>query len=176
VPIDDTKHVQFSLHRVPATGDAAASIRARRETRRTTIDLPHQDLCERILSGELTLREVDAARVDLVRLQDDIAQIGQGRIADRDHERLGRGDVGVIAIRKLWHRELTALEREAPRTTWQRTPEIVPSAWMLDGTATLAGRDAVALGAPDIVDVRPFVEVDVQLRALRRTGAMAERD
>jgi hypothetical protein len=47
---------------------------------------------------------------------------------------------------------------------------------MLDGTSTLAGRDAVAGSAPDIVDVRPLVEVDVQLRALRRTGALAERD
>jgi 5,5'-dehydrodivanillate O-demethylase len=176
VPIDDTNHVQFSLHRVSAAGAAGISIRARREARRTAIDLAHQDLCDRILAGELKLRDVDATRVDLVRLQDDIAQVGQGRIADRDHERLGRGDVGVIAIRKLWHRELTALERDAPRTVWQRPPEIVPSAWMLDGAANLAGRDTVAAAPPDIVDVRPFVEIGVQLRALRRTGALAERD
>jgi 5,5'-dehydrodivanillate O-demethylase oxygenase subunit len=176
VPIDDTKHVQFSLHRVPAVGAAAGAIRARRERRRTTIDLAHQDLCDRILSGELRLRDVDPERVDLVRLQDDIAQIGQGRIADRDRERLGRGDVGVIAIRKLWRRELTALERGAPLTAWRRPPDIVPSAWMLDGTATLAGRVAAAASVPDIVDVRPFVEIGVQLRALRRTGAMARRD
>jgi 5,5'-dehydrodivanillate O-demethylase len=176
VPIDDTKHVQFSLHRVPAIGAAAVSIRARRERRRSTIDLAHQDLCDRILAGELRLGDVDTERVDLVRLQDDIAQVGQGRIADRDRERLGRGDVGVIAIRKLWHRELTALERDAPRTAWQRAAHIVPSAWMLDGTAALAGRDVVATAPPDIVDVRPHVEVDVQLRALRRTGALAERD
>jgi 5,5'-dehydrodivanillate O-demethylase len=176
VPIDDTKHMQFSLHRVPATGAAAASIRARRERRRTTIDLAHQDLCDRILAGELRLRDVDPERVDLVRLQDDIAQIGQGRIADRDRERLGRGDVGVIAIRKLWQRELNALERATPQTEWRRTPDIVPSAWMLDGTARLTGRDAATASAPDIVDVRPHVEVEVQLRALRRTGALAESD
>jgi 5,5'-dehydrodivanillate O-demethylase len=173
VPIDDTRHVQFSLHRVPATGAAAAAIRERRERRRATIDLAHQDVCDRILLGEIRLSDVDPARVDLVRLQDDIAQIGQGRIADRERERLGRGDVGVIAIRKLWHRELTALERAAPLTAWRRTMDIVPSAWMLDGTARLAGRDTAAASVPDIVDVRPFVEVEVQLRALRRTGAMA---
>jgi hypothetical protein len=174
VPIDDTKHMQFSLHRVPASGEAAAKIRARREERRSTIDIAHQDLCDRVLGGELTLRDIDATRVDLVRLQDDIAQISQGRIADRDRERLGRGDVGVIAIRKLWHRELTALERNAPRTMWQRPADIVPSAWMLDGTAALTGRNAVADAPPDIVDIRPHVEIGVQLRALRRTGAMAE--
>jgi hypothetical protein len=82
----------------------------------------------------------------------------------------------VIAIRKLWHRELTALERAAPRTGWQRTSDIVPSAWALDGTAALADRNAVAASTPEVVDVRPHVEVEVQLRALRRTGAMAERD
>jgi 5,5'-dehydrodivanillate O-demethylase oxygenase subunit len=172
VPIDDTKHMQFSLHRVPATGSAATAIRERRERRRATIDVAHQDVCDRILLGETALSDVDPARVDLVRLQDDIAQVGQGRIADRNSERLGRGDVGVIAIRKLWHRELTALERSAPRNAWHRTGDIVPSAWTLDGAAALGGCD-VSASAPDIVDVRPFVEVDVQLRALRRTGAMA---
>ncbi len=50
----------------------------------------------------------------------------------------------------------------------------MPSAWKLDGTAALAGRNAVAETPPDIVDIRPHVEIGVQLRALRRTGAMAE--
>jgi hypothetical protein len=59
-------------------------------------------------------------------------------------------------------------------TAWQRPADIVPSAWQLDGTAALAGRSAVAETAPDIVDIRPHVEIGVQLRALRRTGAMAE--
>ena len=119
---------------------------------------------------------MDPQRVDLVRLQDDIAQVGQGRVADRDRERLGRGDVGVIAIRKLWHRELTALERDAPLTAWQRSPDIVPSAWTLDGSAVLADRSVTAGSEPDIVDIRPHVEIAVQLRALRRTGALAEGD
>jgi 5,5'-dehydrodivanillate O-demethylase oxygenase subunit len=176
VPIDDTKHMQFSLHRVPATGAAGDAIRARRERRRAEIDIPHQELCERILGGELTLRDVDPARVDLVRLQDDIAQIGQGRVADRDHERLGRGDVGVIAIRKLWQRELTALERGAALTPWQRPPGIVPSAWTLDGTAALAGLNAAGEAPPDVVDVRPQVEIEIQLRALRRSPVAAAND
>jgi 5,5'-dehydrodivanillate O-demethylase oxygenase subunit len=173
VPIDATSHMQFSLHRVPAAGAAGAAIRARRERRRATIDLAHQDVCERILAGELLLRDVDAERVDLVRLQDDIAQVGQGRIADRTRERLGRGDVGVIAIRKIWQRELRARELGGAPTAWHRPPEIVPSAWALHGTRTLADRDVRADEPPAVVDVRPFVEVEVQLRALRRLGAPA---
>jgi 5,5'-dehydrodivanillate O-demethylase len=47
-------------------------------------------------------------RCDLVRLQDDIAQIGQGRIADRSKDRPVLPMSGVIALRKLWQRELQA--------------------------------------------------------------------
>jgi 5,5'-dehydrodivanillate O-demethylase oxygenase subunit len=174
VPIDDTKHVQFSLHRVPAVGEAAKAIHRRRQARRATIDVAHQDACDDILSGRLVLRNVDAKRVDMVRLQDDIAQIGQGRIAERSGERLGRGDVGVIAIRKLWHRELNVLMGGADLKEWDRTPDIVPQAWSLQGTRVSSnGRETTGTVA-EIVDVRPYVEIDVQLRALRRTGAMAQ--
>src|SRR5437764_4408604 len=46
VPIDDDKHMQFSIHRVPVTGEAAAHVRARREARRSCIDIAHQDACD----------------------------------------------------------------------------------------------------------------------------------
>jgi 5,5'-dehydrodivanillate O-demethylase oxygenase subunit len=167
VPIDDESHVQFSLHRVPATGAAAAAIRARRQQRRTDIVLRHQDVCEAILDGTMRLADVDPNRVDLVRLQDDLAQIGQGIVADRSAERLGRGDVGVVAIRKLWHRELTALQAATALKSWSRSPEIVPRAWSLNaeyGHATPANAvDAEAA----VVDVRPQVEIEAQLRSLR---------
>jgi 5,5'-dehydrodivanillate O-demethylase oxygenase subunit len=168
VPIDDEAHVQFSLHRVPATGEAAQAIRARRQARRIQIDLAHQDVCREILSGRKHLADVDPTRVDLVRLQDDIAQISQGRIADREHERLGRGDAGVIAIRKLWRRELQASETGGATTPWTRTPDIAPRAWDLNGGSTaspLRGSDGNELPA-EIVDVRPQVEIDAQREAL----------
>ena len=63
-------------------------------------------MAEQILAGELRLADVDRDKVDLVRLQDDIAQVGQGRVAPRSLDRIGRADIGVIAIRKLWSREL----------------------------------------------------------------------
>lgn len=173
VPIDDARHVQFSLHRVPATGPAAASILRRRQARRSAIDIAHQDACNDVLSGRLALRDLDPQRVDLVRLQDDVAQIGQGRVADRSRERLGRGDAGVIAIRKLWQRELNAFRNGAPLKAWWRTPDLVPAAWSLGG-ARISANGGEANGTPQIVDVRPYVEVEVQLRELRRTGAMAQ--
>jgi 5,5'-dehydrodivanillate O-demethylase len=165
VPIDDESHVQFSVHRVPAEGAAAHAIHARRQARRAQIDQRHQDVCMRILEGDLRLADVDATRVDLVRLQDDLAQIGQGVIADRSAERLGRGDVGVVAIRKLWHRELGALQADAALATWSRTAELVPRAWRLHAGEPTAA--APASGDAEVVDVRPYIEIDAQLAALR---------
>jgi 5,5'-dehydrodivanillate O-demethylase len=159
VPIDDVSHMQFSLHRVPAAGDALARIRARRQARRSEIDLAHQRLAQDILAGRLGLREVDPQRCDLVRLQDDIAQLGQGRIADRSKDHPGLADAGVIALRKLWRRELRAFAQGKATKAWQRKHDMGPSAWGQRG-APAGERKA------EIVDVRPHVEVDWQLRAL----------
>lgn len=168
VPIDDVSHVQFSLHRVPATGATAVRIRERREARRTRIDLAHQRLAEEILGGTMTLREVDPDRCDLVRLQDDIAQVGQGRIADRSRDHPGRADVGVIALRKLWRRELHALSQGRPTKRWRRRPGLGPSAWGLAGAPARmpATPEEASANRAEIVDVRPYVEVEIQLRAL----------
>src|SRR5262249_18100744 len=114
VPADDENQVQFSLHRLPISGETARRIGERRQARRARIDLAHQEVCERILAGELRLRDLDTSRVDLVRLQDDVAQVGQGRIADRSRERLARGDMGVLFLRRIWLRELRALADGRP--------------------------------------------------------------
>lgn len=169
VPIDDIRHMQFSLHRIPVTGGTAERVKARRQARRAQIDQAHQRVCEEILHGRRSLREVDPARVDMVRLQDDIAQLGQGRIADRDHERPGRADTGVIAIRRLWNREIATLLAGGTPKRWRRNSKIVPRAWGLASAPALEGVNARSGGAratPDFVDIRPQVEIDIQLEAL----------
>ena len=57
-------------------------------------------------------------------IEDIVAQAGQGTIADRVHERLGRTDVGVILMRKLWTRELRALAEGKPLKTWRYAGEL----------------------------------------------------
>lgn len=168
VPIDDVSHMQFSLHRVPATSEAAQRIRARREARRSEVDLSHQQLAADILAGRLRIRDVDQKRCDIVRLQDDVAQIGQRRIVDRSKDHPGLADVGVIALRKLWRRELAALAEGRQTKAWKRRPGMGPSAWGLGGTpARMPATPAEAAQCKaEIVDVRPYVEIDVQLRAL----------
>ena len=171
VPIDDERHMQFSLHRVPVTGAAAEKFKARRSEQRSAIDLAHQEVCASILAGKTTLAEVDRKRVDLVRLQDDIAQVGQGVFASENPERLGRADVGVIAIRKLWMRELAALEEGGSLKDWKRPPDLVPRAWRTladSGEAALATTQDDALA--DVIDIRPYVEVAYQLERLHGRG------
>lgn len=171
-PIDDVRHVQFSIHRVPVTGALAERIHARRVARRSEIDIAHQDVGERILAGRATLAGVDKRRVDIVRLQDDIAQVGQGRIADRDADRLGRSDAGIIMIRKLWTRELAAHREGRPLKPWRRTAAIVPRAWGLDRAedTQLGARGISDTARATIVDVRPFIAIERQLQALHGRG------
>lgn len=167
VPVDDERHIQFSVHRVPVAGEAAERFKARRIERRSKIDTAHQDVCTEILEGRMRLQDVDRERVDLVRLQDDIAQVGQGVFASEQPERLGRADVGVAAIRKLWRREVRALMDGGPLKNWQRPVELVPRAW-----ATLAEQGDAALATTEdnavaeVIDVRPYVEQEYQLACL----------
>jgi len=97
-----------------------------------------------------------------VRLQDDVAQVGQGWIAERSRERLGRSDMGVLFLRRIWLRELRALAEGWPLKRWSRPPGLAPTAWCLPGkTATESGGTNLMTraGTPQIVDVRPRVEV-----------------
>jgi 5,5'-dehydrodivanillate O-demethylase oxygenase subunit len=170
VPIDDLSHIQFSIHRIPASGETVARVHARRQTRRSQIDIAHQDACNMILNGQACVDDFDVNRVDVVRLQDDVAQLGQGAIADRSQENLGRADVGVTAIRRLWRRELTNLASNLPLKAWKKTGAIRVRAWQIaDNLARVTDEYGADFGEarPDIVDVRPFVEIEQQLRALR---------
>ena len=169
LPVDDKRHIQFSIHRVPVTGAAAERVSQRRQARRKTIDIDHNRLSEDMLAGRTGMGDIDTECVDLIRLQDDIAQIGQGRIADRTAERLGRGDVGVIMIRRLWARELQAMANGKPLKNWIRTPDIVPEAWGLRGTPAIGptnGGDTDDTPAAPLVDVRPYIEINSLLELL----------
>jgi len=169
VPVTDLIHMQFSLHRVPLRGEAVVRFKARREVRRSQIDVSHQELCEDILAGRATMRDALKQRVDVVRLQDDVAQIGQGRMANRDHEKLGRADIGVAVTRKLWRREVNALVQGAPLKHWQRDAKLVPKVWQLHaGQSDAALAQMTKTAVPEIIDIRPHIEVKEQLGVLHR--------
>jgi 5,5'-dehydrodivanillate O-demethylase len=120
VPVDDENHVFFVSQAVP--------LEAREETeylqayeryleQRANVRPPHE-LGLEILAGKLTLLDVKDHPY-LAVIEDVVAQGGQGRIADRGAERLGRSDVGIVAMRRIWSREMQAIAEGRPAKQWR---------------------------------------------------------
>src|SRR6201999_1624797 len=107
VPIDDLCHNSFNIHLHRLSGEAAETFRQRRAKRNTSAMGSVAELAAAIRRGEIHVEEVKD-HPEIVGIQDDVAQLGQGIIADREHELLGRSDVGVVLVRRLWLRELKA--------------------------------------------------------------------
>ncbi|HET7670871.1 MAG TPA: hypothetical protein VFK84_10720, partial [Burkholderiales bacterium] len=83
------------------------------------------DLVRDVWAGRKRLIDID--HPELAMVQDLAVQAGQGVIADRDHERLGRSDAGIILWRKILVREMTAIaEGRAPKK-WKTPPaDVLP--------------------------------------------------
>ena len=127
VPIDDERHTQFTV--VAVRGKSREQFEGylgRQMELRKKRDLDREALTRKVLTGEVTMDEVDQERVHVLFLQDDVAQAGCGLIHERPAERMGRSDLGVIAVRKLWMRELRAFANGEPLTTWQYDPSFEP--------------------------------------------------
>lgn len=56
----------------------------------------------------------------LISAQDFVAQKGQGVIADRNLEMLGKSDLGVVTLRRIFWRELEALRHGKPMKQWHK--------------------------------------------------------
>lgn len=133
VPIDDLCHNSFNIHLHHLSGEAAEAFRRERQSRRTLGDRTVPELAAAVRRGEMHIEELKDHPA-IVGIQDDVAQLGQGAIADRENEYLGRSDAGIILMRRLWLRELAALAEGRPNKTWQ---------WKQDLAATVGvGADA----------------------------------
>jgi 5,5'-dehydrodivanillate O-demethylase oxygenase subunit len=117
VPIDDTHHYHYmsiaAATWYPKIFDKllfglAAWIDKRR---RADKDHWYSKKTLEVLSGKSTFDRIGNAR-----LQDTIMCVGQGPIADRSAERLGKSDAAVILLRKIWKRELRLLAEGKPTT------------------------------------------------------------
>jgi 5,5'-dehydrodivanillate O-demethylase len=126
-PVDDHNHLWVITAKIRATGEEAERYkqkraeflagRAARPPLRTVID----DLwAGKVAYGELRHPE-------LVIVQDIAVQAGQGRVADRERERLGRSDRGIIVWRRILQRELQAIAEGRPPKKWRRAPaDVIP--------------------------------------------------
>jgi 5,5'-dehydrodivanillate O-demethylase len=80
----------------------------------------HVQLGETVLRGKLKIKNITTAdNYELTRIEDYVAQVGQGAIADQNQFHLGRNDAVVILFRKIWERELRALMEERPIKQWK---------------------------------------------------------
>ncbi|HEY7060534.1 MAG TPA: Rieske 2Fe-2S domain-containing protein [Chloroflexota bacterium] len=126
VPVDDTQHLAFLTQLVPLTGEDADAYVAQRERymARSAAARPTTEVTADVLAGRLRLAEIE--HPDLVVIQDEASQKGQGIIEDRAGEHLGRSDVGVLAIRRVWERELRALAEGRPLKQWRCPDDLSP--------------------------------------------------
>jgi 5,5'-dehydrodivanillate O-demethylase len=60
--------------------------------------------------------------VQLVSAQDYVATMGQGQVADTINETLGRSDLGVMTLRRIFWRELEAIRSGGATKQWRRLP------------------------------------------------------
>src|SRR5581483_4229989 len=98
-----TNHVRVS------GADKEAYLEKRERYRQRQSEAPSAlALAEEIMAGRLGFAQIE--HPDRVRVQDFAVQAGQGKIAGRSNERLGRSDTAIILWRKILERELRAAE------------------------------------------------------------------
>jgi 5,5'-dehydrodivanillate O-demethylase len=127
-PIDDESHLWLITSHVKVTGAEAERFLAKKSEflAKATAAPRVMDLVHDVWAGRRRL--IDIEHPELAMVQDIAVQAGQGRIADRDHERLGRSDAGIILWRKILARELRAIAEGRPAKKWQTPPaDVLPT-------------------------------------------------
>jgi len=138
------------------TDEAAAQRREHHAAaeRQAVAQIPvHDELLASIFAGKLRLHDVDAdppPGISMINVQDEVTQIGQGKIRDRRQEHLGRSDAYVVLLRTIWERELRALAEGRPLKDWQFTEDLMdtPRPFARDGEELWAS-DQVVTVAPE---------------------------
>jgi 5,5'-dehydrodivanillate O-demethylase len=127
VPLDDMRDIAYVSMHVPVYGAQAQAeyLASRKEVQRIRAQAPSpQSVAAKIRAGEASILDYKDHPA-LVIIEDLCAQGGQGVVADRRAERLGRTDRGVVYLRRLWERELQALADGRPTKRWT-TPDALP--------------------------------------------------
>jgi 5,5'-dehydrodivanillate O-demethylase len=118
VPIDDESHMMFFLfiaaHLPPEVGArVAAGVRDARKY--LSGQRPVEDIVRAVVSGRERLEDIED-RPDRVLIEDGVVLLGQGVLPDRSLNQLGSSDAAIILLRKLYARELAAVEANRPLT------------------------------------------------------------
>jgi 5,5'-dehydrodivanillate O-demethylase len=115
VPIDDEEHLSFAImaHYLAPDGVEAFQRRKAEQEELRAEFISADEAAELIIQGRTHITDyID--HPDLVNIEDNVGQVGMGRLADRDNERLGESDKGVVQVRRMWRRILDAFDRGEP--------------------------------------------------------------
>lgn len=121
-PVDDQNCRWFATSKVYVTGEEAERYWAKRRQMEAEVinARPIMDVVHDIWSGKLMYEDV--RHPQLARVQDIAVQAGQGRIADRENEFLGRSDAGIVTWRRILQRELRAIANGVECKKWATPP------------------------------------------------------
>lgn len=107
--------MRFLIYSIPSTDPSTdARIREYFETYSEYNPADHHD--ELFFENKMP----DDKLVQLTSAQDYVAAVGQGTIVDRSQEKLGRSDLGIVTLRRIYWREMEAIEQQRPGKQWQR--------------------------------------------------------
>ena len=131
VPMDDEHMLRITMQSAPVQGEAAQRLREYLLTHGYVPTLDHERYFGKDAYSPSTHHEElfverncpEPATNELTQAQDYVAQVGQGAIVDRNRERLGRSDAGIILLRKIFLRELSALRNGRPLKRWVQRSE-----------------------------------------------------
>ena len=123
LPVDDENCVSFVVDLVSLTGEAAKAYEERRREAREAVAVSPNAVAQAVLEGKLRLEDVaqELPIYYLFWIEDYVVQVGQGALAPRDGDTLGRMDQGVLLLRKIWERELRALAEGRPLKSWRES-------------------------------------------------------
>ena len=122
VPTDDEHHILFMTTNTNIPLSDTVSVAEHRQAQLAIAEkvkaLPSiSEMGERILDGTLTMKDVMDHPYRTF-IEDVVAQRGQGAVHDRRAEVLGRSDVGVAVVRKVFERELNAIKDGDAGKAW----------------------------------------------------------
>jgi 5,5'-dehydrodivanillate O-demethylase len=119
VPTDDENHILFMTQFARVAKEEMADYQKAAEENDARIKAARKipEIAREILDGKAILEDFrDHPRFLLI--EDAVAQGGQGWIADRSIEHLGRTDICIVRMRRLFDRELEAVAQNRPTKTY----------------------------------------------------------
>jgi 5,5'-dehydrodivanillate O-demethylase len=120
VPIDNDRCLGLGVDIVHLQSEEAKKKFLELSSETESAGPSHIELGEMVLRGKAKIKNMTGAdNYELTRIEDYVAQVGQGAIADPSQFHLGRNDAVVILFRKIWERELRALSEARSTKQWR---------------------------------------------------------